>query len=301
MTGPEAQRPTRTRIDRSGVSNITTGTTEYGEDEFGGNLFDEVDFSHPDEVRVDDTMTDGDGAATNQTRPASGPPPKAPTDQQRFAQQRERAMDLQRQSASNRLAGNGGPTTTNKMPAQIAGNAPNGQPAKDPAQPPPGAPLPGFVTGRSADKPSAQPFNPHAESPSIRRTAGINSGKSEPIMRAVSNGQTVVVPAPEIEPARASPGPPKVNFVNPSADMHRRVGMPTAPQSPMTNRNAYKPPTSIKRPAPPETPNRAPLSDTTNIAQPESGGPDFKKPKMEDGFTAQTENTPNPQPGPAAQ
>ncbi|KAF2149508.1 recombination protein Rad52, partial [Myriangium duriaei CBS 260.36] len=296
----EAPRPARMRSDRSAVSNATNGTTEYGEDEFGGNLFDEVDFSHPDEVRLDETTVDGDGvpdklsASTHQTPrkpmervqslpdlqrrgpggPASGPPGRVQP-----PQQMQRAAEQQRQQPN-------GYVNNMQRPAIPAGKPPgqagppghvntNGQMQRQPTPPvsnnvpqlPPGEALPGFVTGRSADKPAAQPFNPHAESPSIRRTAGVNTGKSEPVLRTSLNGPASNNSGPDASVPRPGPGPVRPNFVNPSADAHRRVGMPVAPPSPMGNRGAYKPPTAIKRPAPPESGNRTPLADTTNVAQ----------------------------------
>lgn len=290
-TRADAQRSARTRSDRSGISN----GTEYGEDEFGGNLFDEVDFSHPDEVRVDDTTVDGDDTAASVQSNAGRPSDRhqhtknmtGPSDQQPYAQQMQRAAELQRQFANNHTNGAQKPSVPPKPSVQPG--AVNASVPREVNQPVPGDVMPGFVTGRTADKPSAQPFNPHAESPSIRRTAGINSGKSEPILRTVLNGQAAITPAPNNQPAKAVAGPPNVNFVNPSADANRRVGMPMAPQSPMANRGAYKPPTAVKRPAPPETPSRAPLADTTN-ALPTEPGPDAKKTKVESGLDVQSEN-----------
>ena len=79
------------------------------------------------------------------------------------------------------------------------------------------------------------PFNPHLESPSIRKTAGIDHTKSKPVGRENPGAPLVALP-------------PKTNFVNPQADKVRRVGMPVAVGSPLHNRNSYKAPT-MKRPA----------------------------------------------------
>lgn len=138
-----------------------------------------------------------------------------------------------------------------------------------PREPPPDVPS-GFITGRAVDlldKPvEARPptasmaFDPHFESPSIRRTQGVNPGKSAPIKISTINRQS---PAPS-----GLNGPAvnvRTNFVNPSADPNRRVGMPQA------NRGAYKPPTTVKRPA---------LADVSNIQAAEDG-PEVKKPRIE--------------------
>ncbi|GAM89719.1 hypothetical protein ANO11243_077580 [Dothideomycetidae sp. 11243] len=312
-TGPDGLRPARTRSDRSAISNATNGT-EYGEDEFGGNLFDEVDFSHPDEVRLDDSAMQVDSVAgrnatdSQQTprRPMdrvhslpdpqrkwpAGPPGQGP------AQQTPQSADAIRPHA-NGAQNLQRPPGRPPGPPPPFGHANGAGPMQRPPTPPltenipqlaPGEPLPGFVTGRSADKPAAQPFNPHADSPSIRRTIGVNSGKSEPILRAALTGQAPTTAVQEALGARAGVTLPRSNFVNPSADLHRRVGMPAAPQSPMSNRGAYKPPSAVKRPAPTET-GRMPLTDTTNVApsEPELG---VKKPKIEPGVVAPNENVP---------
>ena len=80
------------------------------------------------------------------------------------------------------------------------------------------------------------PFNPHLESPSIRKTAGIDHSKSKPVGRESLGAPLIALP------------PKTNNFVNPQADKNRRVGMPVAAGSPLQNRNSYKAPT-MKRPA----------------------------------------------------
>ncbi|KAK8215083.1 DNA repair protein rad52 [Zalaria obscura] len=146
----------------------------------------------------------------------------------------------------------------------------------------------GFVTGRAAELLNAPPearsgtvqaFNPHAESPSIRRTHGVNSGKSEPIRRTAIGSAA----SPPTNAANGAGAMSRTNFVNPSADMSRRIGMPGGGmQSPMANRGAYKPPTAVKRPAPPSEVNnaRAPLADMSNMQQLD-GANDPKKVKVE--------------------
>lgn len=164
----------------------------------------------------------------------------------------------------------------------------------------------GFINSRAAEvltkseTPLAQvksvpAFNPHAESPSIRRTSGINHAKSEPISRkglggsngqasepttaGALNGSSTGGPRPGMEsrPTKnLAQGP--ANFVNPQSDPSRQIGMPSIP-SPLANRGGYKPP-AMKRPAPGnETPGpgggpgRMPLTDVSNMAASPKGPP----------------------------
>lgn len=110
----------------------------------------------------------------------------------------------------------------------------------------------GFFTARAAESlqkgaalPSNVPvFNPHLESPSIRKTAGIDHTKSKPVRAETIVGAPNPPPPP---PAGATNIPRGGNFVNPQADMNRRVGMPVGAASPLQNRGSYKPP-QMKRP-----------------------------------------------------
>jgi DNA repair and recombination protein RAD52 len=171
-------------------------------------------------------------------------------------------------------------------------------PVSEGAQPGPEA---GFYSARAVDilrgNPQAPPsiapkFDPHAESPSIRKTAGIDHSKSIPVSRPM-----------------LSAAPPSANstrdFINPSADMYRRVGAPGGngiaspagrPQGssyrPLTRpnidpRNAGNIPGSNR-----ENPalqhaglKRPPLNDVTNASLPSgtasaSGPSDLKRPKV---------------------
>ena len=101
----------------------------------------------------------------------------------------------------------------------------------------------GFFTAKAAESLQNGPglsmkapaFNPHLESPSIRKTAGVDHTKTKPIGRdAVGPPTPVAVP--------------KANFVNPQIDKARRLGMPGGGSSPLQNRGSYKPP-QMKRPA----------------------------------------------------
>lgn len=133
----------------------------------------------------------------------------------------------------------------------------------------------------------AQAFNPHAESPSIRKTPGIDHTKSKPLAR---NGQHVAPSQSQkadIDAGGGNPGPAMIalgagagrggptgnaggglgavagrqqapvpaqrgNTSNPQLNQARRIGAPLGPSSPMSNRGQYRPPT-IKRPLPNES------------------------------------------------
>lgn len=106
----------------------------------------------------------------------------------------------------------------------------------------------GFFTARVAEAiqnttavPLSVPlFNPHAESPSIRKTPGVDHTKTKPLGKDLT-----VVP-----PAQNNTLPPmRSNFGNPHADQPRRIGAPVSAASPLQNRGSYKPPQMVKRPA----------------------------------------------------
>ena len=73
--------------------------------------------------------------------------------------------------------------------------------------------------------------------------------------------------------ANGATTPMRNNFVNPSADPSRRIGMPTPGNGRMQNRGEYRPPMAagVKRP---------PLSDVSNLQQVDGAG-DGKKTKVE--------------------
>ena len=74
-------------------------------------------------------------------------------------------------------------------------------------------------------------FDPHAESPSIRKTAGIDRNKTIPVKRGA--GGAPVVASPTVRDGIPPRTNPPRDFVNPSTDMHRRIGAPgTGMQSP---------------------------------------------------------------------
>lgn len=139
---------------------------------------------------------------------------------------------------------------------------------------------------------STQAFNPNAESPSIRKTPGIDHTKSKPVNRSGqhvapteskggdSGGKTpgtasitLAIGADRAgsganaggngfnttggQPHQQQQGPIPVQrggIVNPQLSQTRRIGAPVG--SPMGNRGQYRPPT-IKRPLPNESNNGA--------------------------------------------
>ncbi|KAI1113540.1 recombination protein Rad52 [Nemania sp. NC0429] len=139
---------------------------------------------------------------------------------------------------------------------------------------------------------AAKVFDPRAESPSIRKTPGIDHRSTKPVSRS-----GVHVPPKKAEPDSFSPapsGPP--NVVNPSLNQLRQIGAPGGGVgSPLGNRSQYRPLT-MKRPAPggPDGGvgggsgggvggNRTPLTDvSTNGAHGAAGGAgiDAKRQKM---------------------
>jgi DNA repair and recombination protein RAD52 len=213
----------------------------------------------------------------------------------------------------------GGPPQVRPTPGTNLQN-PNGHPPvktepaaglnQDP-QPPPGSQSVGFFSARVADmlrdNPNAGPvpgsqFDPHAESPSIRKTAGVDHTKSVPISRPMLSN--------------ASPAPSNSrDFVNPATDFQRRVGAPGgsagspgvgSPLSRGPSTSTFRPltrPNIDARPAPnaatidrasvpPQNMNgkRPPLNDVTNAspganltAAPLAASPtDPKRPRVSD-------------------
>ena len=129
----------------------------------------------------------------------------------------------------------------------------------------------GFFTARaaeslqnaqSANSLSAPSFNPHLESPSIPRTAGIDHSKSKPVNRDIiaASPSTKIMPSSAV--ARVGIGT-SMGFTNPQTDKNRKVGMPGIGigASPLQNRGSYKPPQIVKRPA--DT-SRSALGDVTS-------------------------------------
>ncbi len=340
-------------------SNASYGSIEF-DDDFGGNSLDETDFSHPDEVRLDDTTMQTPrrplrppqiGApqrqgvpriqsmpqlrAPNVQQPApiqapqpvqrvqtparppnnavQGPPNNMPPPQQPINQGQPLAAAPQQTDGAGGKVNSSSGTAEPDQPAGLSHIPPQAhlqQSNADPSAPrmPPGNAA-GFVTARSADSLNAPagarpttgplPFNPNAEATSIRRTHGVNPGKSAPVMRqslqqqnqAAANGTAFQPHQPQQQPVQRpqSPAHPatglngattpiRTNFVNPSADANRRIGMPP-PAGGMQNRGGYRAPMAINGGGP-NGMKRPPLSDVSNLQQAEGAG-DAKKAKLD--------------------
>ena len=135
--------------------------------------------------------------------------------------------------------------------------------------PPPGN---GFYSARAATmvsetapgdtvpfNPNLQVFNPHLESPSIRKTPGVDHKSSKPLNKDLKH-----IPGSSQTPlGGARPGLGRGGVVNPQLDAARQIGAPGGrAMSPLQNRGSYKPPT-IKRPLDAEGGNtiRPPLAN----------------------------------------
>ncbi|KAI9815018.1 MAG: DNA repair protein rad52 [Pycnora praestabilis] len=163
-------------------------------------------------------------------------------------------------------------------------NKSNGGSTPPSVLPPGHEPPSGFFTARAAESlqnPGAVPadvplFNPKTESPSIRKTSGVDHSKSVPVKREIVTG----APSPSTNHA-AVVG--RANIVNPQAEVGRRIGMPgAAAASPLGNRSSYKP-LQMKRLAEvdPAIPQRPPLGDlTAQLNVPTDGGGDIKRPRL---------------------
>lgn len=152
-----------------------------------------------------------------QTRPGPagpGPGPQNPNPNMRQPQSRPN-QDTTSQAAGGQLPGGGIDGKAQGM------HPPNSSPSVDTNRPP-GSNSAAFFSARAVDMlrdnpqsgPSAAPqFDPHTESPSIRKTAGVDHTKSVPISKPMITG--------------ASPASNNTrDFVNPSSDMHRKIGIP---------------------------------------------------------------------------
>jgi len=322
----------------SRVSNIpsthTNGTTDY--EEYDG-LLDEIDFEHPDEVRLDDTcVLEGQKNhmdSRHQTTPAQRRQdiprvPSMPT--MRETNRVSPSRQIQQQPRSPNYQGPHqviDDTKTILVPApgrtipptveSIQGHQPPITNRPNILRPPPqnytnlSTPEPAvrqmkppqnnggsdghnvqvsFITGRAAEIlqksevpnvtiPQKSAFNPHAQSPSIRRTSGIDHNTSQKVkhtdvikakvqqqhQQQNHQQQQQQQHVPGVSPNGAGP-----NFVNPQADPTRRIGMPPAAgQSPLANRGQYKPPgpavgsgVGLKRGS--DGTARQPLADVSN-------------------------------------
>lgn len=178
-----------------------------------------------------------------------------------------------------------GPASAPGSPGQLNGSSDEN--AEDQELPPPGT---GFTSARAAKALLAGPeeqvvlprvhnlqaFDAKAESPSIRKTAGVDHSSTKAL-----NRQFKVVPPPTASQSAASAMPAsRTNSINPPVDAVRRIGAPGSP-SPLANRNSYKPPTMTKRPIDNAGGNgRAPLSMLPANGSINDNGGDAKRQRL---------------------
>ncbi|POS74405.1 recombination protein rad52 [Diaporthe helianthi] len=268
--------------------------------------FDEVDFNmvdddNPDEVSLPEsarpTPQPSNKPSPQEMQPPSRPlarsqsagnpprPPQPPAQGQQNA--RPRVPNQPAQNAPR-------PQQQNQSRPQTIGSAQNskssnGGPPQAPAQAMGDTEAVGFFSARAVKQlagqkddevklpstPSAgHAFNPHAETPSVFKTPGIDYTKSRPVKREslvhcapaetkldedsgigdVDLGLTPSTPSANNGFGRAGPAQQpgqRANVVNPQLNQTRRIGAPMGPGSPLGNRGQYRPPT-FKRPPPGE-------------------------------------------------
>jgi len=201
-------------------------------------------------------------------------------------------------------------TTTTSNPPNISNpqrpqsipqnqNQPQSRPNPNPnpnAPPRQHEPTIGFYSARAApllseDKPippnaNIPQFNPHTPG-QMRRTSGFNHSVSGPVLRqavaattTTTTGQNGVGPGSNV-PVQDRP----TNFVNPQADINRRIGMPGGGiPSPLANRtSAFKPPAIANGKRGPETQARPALLDVSNVRDGKGTDTLTKKPKLSEG------------------
>ncbi len=155
-------------------------------------------------------------------------------------------------------------------------------------------PTVGFYSARAASVLNGVPegpavpvsqFNPHSESPSIRKTVGVDHSRSVPVKRAATGvAEQPPAPLPGFRENIPVPGVVARDFVNPSADMHRRIGVPVGgASSPIAkggmNGSAYRPPT---RRGPLETNVSMGASGAQNQGPGQAGSAGIKRPPLGD-------------------
>lgn len=255
--------------------------------------FDEADFAmadegHPDEVSLPQADGSGHGRAGGPAPPMQ--PPARPMSRSASAgnlgnsggpQTPKQAapgpgpMGQNRPMPPNQPKGPANPSapTAPQQPSRAGNGTPPPLAASN------GGPEPvGFFSARAVAKEGdvestngggipvpigAAAFNPKLESPSIRKTPGIDHSSSKPVSRT---GQHV---PPASSQSQQGPGASSFTPVRPGAGaanaaLGRRIGAPGGPASPLANRGSYRPPTMTKRPAPQEGAGRPPLAEVTN-------------------------------------
>jgi DNA repair and recombination protein RAD52 len=328
---PEAKPANQTTSGHETPSGETTDSfIDIGE--FDDAEFDDGDFGHPDEVVLpldpeDPAKRHGSDPRQHQnpsmpqhmttpSRPPYGAPSgmHAPTTGQNVPSQ---SMPPQR------TANTGLPTSRVEHPqaAGLGQQSSNGKQSSSPGLPsqhfaaPAGGLLlhtAGFYSARAAGNidptnnlaapvlTAAVQFNPHAESPSIRKTSGVDHHRSGKLLR---DG---------LQPE--SNHPPRREYIDPQADATRRVGAPPFAQGGQNmmprpvNTSAYRPPTrrgpdrnnasnGTMTDPPGEADRvstntkRTPLSDVSNVQYQQLHG---VKARTDDGLEAKRQRTTGP-------
>lgn len=165
----------------------------------------------------------------------------------------------------------------------------------------------GQSNGQSLAAPgAAYVFNPKLESPSIRKTPGIDHSSSKPVSRSGQhvppstaasssqapatttgggggNGNTSSFTPVRPSQARLGGSAGGGNVVNPALDQTRRIGAPGGMGSPLGNRGSFRQPTMMKRPSPAAGDGggaRQVLADLPANAAVSGDGLDAKRQKM---------------------
>lgn len=163
--------------------------------------------------------------------------------------------------------------------------------------PPNDSPSAGFFSARAVDilrdnpsTPAVAPqFDPHAQSPSIRKTAGVDHSKSVPVSKPMVTG--------------ASPATNNTrDFVNPSADTQRKIGAPGGGFGSPMNRgpttSSYRPLTrpNIDSRTGPNAAAATAAANRANSVGPQNMNSNGKRPPLNDVTNATV--TPNGNGGP---
>ncbi|EPS31197.1 hypothetical protein PDE_06152 [Penicillium oxalicum 114-2] len=198
------------------------------------------------------------------------------------------------------------PMANNNNPPPQIKREPVAVPAQDSSNQP--TPTVGFFSARAADQlrdnPNAAPipgsqFDPHAESPSIRKTAGIDHSKTVAVVRsgngvspAPDKGRTrdAINPATNLQSRVGGGAPPTGGFGSPlsrgqSVSSYRPLTRPSVDSRNATNGGAGNRAGS----APPQNVNgkRPPLSDVTNADGAPASSNEIKRPRMAESVPGQ--------------
>ncbi|OTB08912.1 hypothetical protein M426DRAFT_6943 [Hypoxylon sp. CI-4A] len=323
---PEVKVEPKSNADKN-ADKMTANVSDLLDDDFED--FNIADFGvaedgHPDEVVLpashgtssyekSQTLPTGNGSDRNASYPTSAskpmqPPPKPvaqPPRPPHTPNQPAPRPGAPMQGRQNPQQYPKPPNLANHAIQQSASNSRTNTPPPNGAAPPEQV---SFFSARSVKKlpedappdativtpQGAKPFDPRLDSPSIRKTPGIDHNSSKPVSRS---GQHVPPVKREQEQQRgpgggstgggfssaSGSGPGRPSMGGGALNNARQIGAPGV-GSPMGNRGHYKPLT-VKRPAPggPESGGRTPLTEvsTNNPAQGAGGtGIDAKRQKI---------------------